>query len=109
MSWVALVKNKTNKDQQFTEMKEIKKPTQNKSRPATLKECFEYRMSGNLIPNVLYFNVSGKAPVSLEVFSRKHFKQLKLLYENLIIPFCENRKIEHPSLEKFISLAWIYS
>jgi len=84
-------------------------PPSSRIRLASLKECLDYRHSGHLRENVLYFGISGKARMSLSTFYRLYHHPLQLLYKNRIQTWCQKMECQPPSLSSFVVLAWIFS
>jgi hypothetical protein len=78
-------------------------------RLASLKECLDYRHSGNPWKNLYYSRVSGKSQITLSEFYRLYQRPLQLLYKNRIQEWGQRTGNQIPSLSSFIVLAWIFS
>lgn len=126
MSWANLVKktipilsssiltNSENKPQKVeTSREEVSNHSETRQcsqiRLASLKECLDYRHSGNPRANVYYSGISGKSRMSLSNFYRLYQHQLQWLYKNRIQSWCQEMGTQSPSLSSFVVLAWIFS
>lgn len=78
-------------------------------RLASLKECLEYRRSGNPKQGIYYPGVLGKSSTSLSEFYQRHQRQLQWLYKNQSQSWARNNNRSCPSFSSFIVLAWIFS